>query len=148
MPGALSMRRLLLVMVCVLALTGWVTARDAWLSTAPNEPDKAASPELAASRAGNLPQLAVVPAPAAQPATPPGRPYLGIRGEVFKTDNLTGLRIIEVFPDSPAAMAGLRSKYDPQRSSGDLITRVNDRLILSGLDDKFPHKLTFNDFQG
>lgn len=130
-PGTLSMRRLLWVMVCVLALTGWVTAGVAGFSSAPEAPGKAPSAGPAALHAANSPQVGLASASPAPPTAPEGRPYLGIRGEVFKTGNFTGLRVIEVFPDSPAAMAGLRSKYDPRRTGGDLITKVNGRSIQS-----------------
>lgn len=136
MPGALSMRRLLWIMVCVLALTGWVTAGVAWFSSAPEAPDKAPLPGPAAPCTANSSQLAVGAAPSTRPAAPAGRPYLGIRGEVFKAGNSTGLRVIEVFPDSPAAIAGLRSRYDPRRTGGDLITRVNGRSIQAESDLK------------
>ena len=136
MAGALSMRGRLLVMVCILALTGGVMARIAWFSSAPDDPAKAPSPRPAAPGAAESLQSAVASAPSAPPAAPAGRPYLGIRGEVFKTGSLTGLRVLEVFPDSPAAMAGLRSKYDPRRTGGDLITRVNDRPVQSEGDLK------------
>lgn len=131
MPGAPSLWRLLLVMVCVAVLTGRPLARSAWFLGAPDRSAGAPSSELAEPCTANSAQSAVLSASPVQPSILEGRPYLGIRGEVVKVRKLTGLRVIEVFPDSPAAMAGLRSKYDPRRTGGDLITKVNDRLIQS-----------------
>ncbi len=115
-----SLHRSLLLMMGILALTGWVLAGMLWhadLATRDAEPVQAeATP------------------PAQQKTVPIGRPYLGIRGEAFKQGNLTGLRILEVFPGSPAAISGLRSRNDPLRSIGDLIIKVNDLAIKSEED--------------
>lgn len=113
----MSLHRSLLVMMGVLALTGWVAAGVLWHG----DP---ATQEVEPVQAKAAP-------PAPQKTAPIGRPYLGIRGEAFKRGNLTGLRILEVFPGSPAAISGLRSENDPLRTTGDLIIRVNDRAIQS-----------------
>ena len=114
------LRRFLPVLMGVLALTGWVLAGTIWLSnTAPGEPE---------------PQQPAAARQAPVQAAPGGRPYLGIRAEPFKQENLTGLKILEVFPGSPAALSGLRSQSDPLRTTGDVIIRVNDRPIKSDED--------------
>jgi uncharacterized protein YkwD len=68
--------------------------------------------------------------------------YLGIRGKDFQQGDIRGVKILEVFPDSPAAKAGLRSDRDlgPEhvRASGDvqgdIIVGANGRAIRSEED--------------
>lgn len=45
------------------------------------------------------------------------KPYLGIRGKTVKQGEVRGVKITAVFPDSPAAQAGLRSDLDPVAGS-------------------------------
>ena len=113
----MSLHRALFVTMGVVALTGWVAAGLLWHRDPATQQVEPAQAEAA---------------PPVSPKTVPiGRPYLGIRGEAFKQGSLTGLRILEVFPKSPAAISGLRSENDPLRTTGDLIIRVNDRAIQS-----------------
>jgi uncharacterized protein YkwD len=65
--------------------------------------------------------------------------YLGIRGKDFQQGDIRGVKILEVFPDSPAAKAGLRSgrRLAPEhaRMSGDIqghiVVGANGRAIES-----------------
>lgn len=41
------------------------------------------------------------------------KPYLGIRGKTVQQGEVRGVKITAVFPESPAAQAGLRSDLDP-----------------------------------
>jgi PDZ domain len=88
------------------------------------------------------PPESVSPAPAERPRTRrPGsdtqRAYLGVRGKTFESAGVQGVQILEVFPGSPAAKAGLRSQADSlpgqggQRSelSGDVIVGINGHVI-------------------
>ena len=68
--------------------------------------------------------------------------YLGIRGKAFHQGEVSGVKISAVFPDSPAAKAGLRSERDPAPvylrraggSTGHIIVRANGRAIRSEED--------------
>ena len=88
------------------------------------------------------PPKPVPPAPAEPSRTrrPGGdthRAYLGVRGKTFESAGVQGVQILEVFPGSPAAKAGLRSQADSlpgqggQRSelSGDVIVGINGQVI-------------------
>lgn len=112
--------RLWSALAALLAVTGWVLAALLWLADPVVEKVE--------------PALAEATAPASPRTVPIGRPYLGIRGEAFSQGNLKGLKVLEVFPGSPAAVSGLRSQNDPLRTTGDLIVRVNDRAIQSEED--------------
>jgi hypothetical protein len=88
------------------------------------------------------PPKLVSSAPAERPRTRrPGsdtpRAYLGVRGKTFEAAGVQGVQILEVFPGSPAAKAGLRSQADSlpgqegQRNelSGDVIVGINGQVI-------------------
>jgi hypothetical protein len=65
--------------------------------------------------------------------------YLGVRGTTFQQAGVQGVKILEVFPDSPAAKAGLRPDLAPQLGQGDkpgdsaghIIVAVNGQTIRS-----------------
>jgi len=80
---------------------------------------------------------------------PPGRGndlsrkvYLGIRGKEFRRGGVQGVRITAVFPDSPAAQAGLRAERDSvptsarrsEANTGHIIVGANGRAIHSEAD--------------
>jgi hypothetical protein len=90
------------------------------------------------------PPTPVSPTPTERPRSrKPGsdthRAYLGVRGKTFNSAGVQGVQILEVFPGSPAAKAGLRSQADSlpsrgrQRSelSGDVIVGINGQAIRS-----------------
>lgn len=90
------------------------------------------------------PPRPVSPAPAERPRTRrPGSDthgaYLGVRGKTFESAEVQGVRILEVFPGSPAAKAGLRSQADSEPGQGgqrnelggDVIVGINGNAIRS-----------------
>ncbi len=132
--------------LCLVALAGWVCAGALWVSPlASRVARQSANPKATVSIPVAAPPKGPVPAAPEPSATTtarqrplqPGvkiRPYLGIRGKSFRRGSQTGLTILEVFPGSPAALAGLRSKDDPMRTYGDIIVKANDRRIASADD--------------
>ncbi|MGH7966337.1 MAG: hypothetical protein ACRERD_31680, partial [Candidatus Binatia bacterium] len=107
---------LLLVLLAVGA--GWLGGRWAVQPSTPQEvrplsENVALSPE-AEKAASPSPQDLSFHQEREQPA---GKPYLGIRGKTVEQGEVRGVRITAVFPDSPAAQAGLRSDADPVAGS-------------------------------
>jgi hypothetical protein len=111
----------------------------------PSAPQESAPQEPVSQQIS--PPKPVSPAPAERPrARKPGgdthRAYLGVRGKTFESAGVQGVQILEVFPGSPAAKAGLRSQADSQlgqggqRSelSGDVIVGINGHVIRSEED--------------
>jgi hypothetical protein len=75
------------------------------------------------------------PAPRERERTPSpsndmNRAYLGVRGRTFERAGVQGVQILEVFPDSPAAMAGLRSHRDTVQNQGQPSTVLPGHLIV------------------
>jgi hypothetical protein len=114
------------------------TERPAGPSAPPDSPPREAVSQQIA------PPKPVPPAPAERPRTRrPGsdthRAYLGVRGKTFESAGVQGVQILEVFPGSPAANAGLRPQANSkpaqggQRSelSGDVIVAINGHAIRS-----------------
>ena len=68
------------------------------------------------------------------PGMPGGKAYLGIRGKTFIQGQMQGVKVLDVFPDSPAARAGLRSNRDRAQSTGHVIIGVEGQPIRSEED--------------
>ena len=63
-----------------------------------------------------------------------GKAYLGIRGKTFVQGNVQGVKVLDVFPGSPAARAGLRSDRDRVQGAGHVIIGVNGQPVRSEED--------------
>jgi len=143
----------LIAFVLVAFSAGWIGGRwAAWPSaqkeTSPAPRDAAAAATV--SQAMKLPAPYEEAAPVPPQDTPAsqeegnaaGRAYLGIRGKEFHRGEVRGVKVSEVFPDSPAAKAGLRSDRDPTPAylrqsgggTGHIIVGANGRAIRSEED--------------
>jgi len=96
------------------------------------------------------PQQGISPIAREIPPDPPGQEepsaggnaYLGVRGRTFRQGEVRGVKVLEVFPDSPAARAGLRSdralapNYVRKAGggTGHIIVGANGRAIRSEED--------------
>jgi PDZ domain len=102
--------------------------------------------EMDASAARGLPQETASLAPRERIRTrAPGsgtKAYLGVRGKSFQQGEVQGVKVLEVYPNSPAAKAGLRSDRDqypgqgerPGGSTGHIIVGVNGQSVRSEED--------------
>ena len=68
------------------------------------------------------------------PSVPGGKAYLGIRGKTFIQGQVQGVKVLDVFPDSPAARAGLRSNRDRTQGAGHVIIGADGQPIRSEED--------------
>lgn len=66
--------------------------------------------------------------------TPAVKAYLGIRGKTLHHGEVQGVKVLEVFPGSPAARAGLRADHHPSRVSGHIIVGVDGQPVRSEED--------------
>lgn len=103
--------------------------------------------QMEGDAAPSVPQERFTPAPrertrARESGSNTSKAYLGVRGTTFQQAGVQGVKILEVFPDSPAAKAGIRSDLDPNpgqglkpgESSGHIIVGVNGQTIRSADD--------------
>jgi capsular exopolysaccharide synthesis family protein len=65
---------------------------------------------------------------------PGGKAYLGIRGKTFIQGQVQGVKVLDVFPDTPAARAGLRSQHDRAQGGGHVIVGVDGQPVRSEED--------------
>jgi succinoglycan biosynthesis transport protein ExoP len=63
-----------------------------------------------------------------------GKAYLGIRGKTFVQGQVRGVKVLEVFPGSPAARAGLRIERDRIQGAGYVIIGVDGQPVRSEED--------------
>jgi polysaccharide biosynthesis transport protein len=63
-----------------------------------------------------------------------GKAYLGIRGKTFAQGQVRGVKVLEVFPGSPAARAGLRIERDHIQGAGHVIIGVDGQPVRSEED--------------
>jgi capsular exopolysaccharide synthesis family protein len=84
--------------------------------------------------------IAATPAsisPASADPSPPalaGKAYLGIRGKTFVQGQVRGVKVLDVFPGSPAARAGLRADRDRIQGTGHVIRGVDGHPVRSEED--------------
>ena len=65
------------------------------------------------------------------PTISAGKAYLGIRGKTFAQGQVRGVKVLEVFPGSPAARAGLRIERDHIQGAGHVIIGVDGQPVRS-----------------
>jgi hypothetical protein len=135
---------LLGVLIIIAFVSGWAGGRWAvWSSHNLLDPvaDYAKSTSALPAQEGSLPSS--VAFLREQTETAGGRTaYLGIRGKEFHQLDVRGVKIIEVFPDSPAAKGGVRSDRDPlpaqvsgwSGEAGHIIRGVDGRVVRSEED--------------
>src|SRR5215831_838108 len=63
-----------------------------------------------------------------------GKAYLGIRGKTFIQGQVRGVKILDVFPGSPAARAGLRADRNRIQGTGHIIIGVDGQPVRSEED--------------
>jgi len=63
-----------------------------------------------------------------------GKAYLGIRGKTFVQGQVRGVKVLDVFPGSPAAQAGLRADRDRIQGAGHVIIGVDGQPVRSEED--------------
>src|SRR5215813_10800742 len=63
-----------------------------------------------------------------------GKAYLGIRGKTFVQGQVRGVKVLDVFPGSPAARAGLRADRDRIQGTGHIIIGVDGQPVRSEED--------------
>ena len=77
----------------------------------------------------------IPPVPAApSPNVSVGKAYLGIRGKTFVQGQVRGVKVLDVFPGSPAARAGLRADRDRIQGTGHVIIGVDGQPVRSEED--------------
>jgi polysaccharide biosynthesis transport protein len=60
-----------------------------------------------------------------------GKAYLGIRGKTFVQGQVRGVKVLDVFPGSPAARAGLRADRERSQGAGHVIIGVAGQPVRS-----------------
>ena len=121
MPGIVVSWWLLpgLMVLGLLALGASAVSQHRMLHPTPQQPISA--------RPNSIP-----PVPAdLSPNVSAGKAYLGIRGKTFVQGQVRGVKVLDVFPGSPAARAGLRSDRDRIQSAGHVIIGVDGQAVRS-----------------
>ena len=86
--------------------------------------------QLISARANSIP-----PVPAdSNPNISVEKAYLGIRGKTFVQGQVRGVKVLDVFPGSPAARAGLRADRDRIQGAGHVIIGVDGQPVRSEED--------------
>jgi polysaccharide biosynthesis transport protein len=83
-----------------------------------------------AARPASIPPASADPSPTVSA----GKAYLGIRGKTFVQGQVRGVKVLDVFPGSPAARAGLRADRDRIQGAGHVIMGVDGHPVRSEED--------------
>ena len=111
-----------LMVLGLLALGASAVSQHRMLHTTPQQ--------LISARPNSIP-----PVPAdSNPNVSVGKAYLGIRGKTFVQGQVRGVKVLDVFPGSPAARAGLRSDRDRIQGAGHVIIGVDGQPVRSEED--------------
>src|SRR5499427_7113738 len=82
------------------------------------------------ARPGSIPSVPADPSP----NVTVGKAYLGILGKTFVQGQVRGVKVLDVFPGSPAARAGLRADRDRIQGTGHVIIGVDGQPVRSEED--------------
>jgi succinoglycan biosynthesis transport protein ExoP len=123
-PGIVVPRWLLpgLLVLSLLALGASAISQHRMLHTSPQQHISA--------RSNSIPPVPADPSPTVSA----GKAYLGIRGKTFVQGQVRGVKVLDVFPGSPAARAGLRADRDRLQGAGHVIIGVDGQPVHSEED--------------
>ena len=82
------------------------------------------------ARPNSIPAVSADPSPQVSA----GKAYLGIRGKTFVQGQVRGVKVLDVFPGSPAAQAGLRADRERIQGTGHVIIGVDGQPVRSEED--------------
>jgi capsular exopolysaccharide synthesis family protein len=123
-PGIAVSRWILpgLLVPCLLALGASAISQHRVRHTTPQQ--------HIAARPASIPLVSADPSP----TVAAGKAYLGIRGKTFVQGQVRGVKVLDVFPGSPAARAGLPTDRDRIQGAGYIIMGVDGHPVRSEED--------------